>query len=255
VKDDFPYQDLESIYKAIPGVPCLACGDCCVSPTCTMVEFIYLFQHVLTCFSRVEIEAMILPPPRPHPGYEGNLHCVFQDPVERKCRIHKARTLACRFFGSPALDGLKIRNMDNCRRMKRSSAAAEEAGRIQAWLSDLTALNERIAPYYCEPYWVAGLNLECWLAVYFDPFMDEGFFGELKRTLHRHLDLSFLADKFVDPTDLKQKTDKIALLYTLIRAGDRQTSLSLIEDLRGQYPCTGTYFLEELSKIERLLQD
>jgi Fe-S-cluster containining protein len=247
-------QQLEIIYSQIPGVPCNACGECCVSPTCTLLEFIFLLGYMLEKKKRADVECLLLRAPSLHEGYEGNLHCLFQDPVSRKCAVHPGRTMACRFFGLPAMDQLKIINLDNCRKMGLQ-APGVNAEQLRTWMARLTDLNQSLAPFYSEPYWIAGFNAECWLAVYFDPLLNDGIFGSMKKILHDNLDLGFLEGRYADRTGLKDKTDKIALLYELIKIGDRGNSLLLAGELRNAYPYTGSYYAEELDKLEKLLMD
>lgn len=166
--------------------------------------------------------------------------------------VHDGRAMACRLFGLPAMNLLKISNLENCKKMTipHDSTTVQS---IQEWLTHLSEINNSFAPYYAEPYWIAGLNMECWLALYFDPWLNDGMLGELKTALQTSLNLSFLENKYRDYTDLKGKTDKIALLYELIKIGAKKEALELIADIRYGYPLTGTYYLDELVKIEKML--
>ncbi len=246
--------ELKIIYDELPGVPCKECGRCCVSPTCTLVEFIFLIKSLLSYQTNENVQKLLSRNPLLHDGFDGNLHCVFQDIVSKKCIIHSGRTLACRFFGFPALDDLNISNLENCREITLPGNGPGVKD-IRSWLDRLTALNQHLTPYYCEPYWIAGFNVECWLAVYFDPMLNEGIFGEMKNVLRASIDLEFMDSGYVDITGLKEKTDRIALLYELIRAGDKPGSLHLIQDIRTNYPYTGSYYLDELDKLGKLLLD
>ncbi|MFH0920326.1 MAG: YkgJ family cysteine cluster protein [Fibrobacterota bacterium] len=246
-------EGLAKLYHQLPEVPCEGCGECCVSPTCTAIEFTGAINYLIHNFTREQVEKILMASIVPHPAFEGNLRCCLQDAGTRRCLVHPARTLACRLFGLPAISNFKIENMENCRKIDFTRCGKADEADIRAWLSELTRLNGEVAPYYCEPYWIAGLNIECWLAVYFDPLLDPGAFGDLKRYLHASVDLSFMTDRYKDVTQLKDKVDRITLLYQLIEWGDREEALGLVHALRTAYPMTGTYYHAELSKIEALL--
>ncbi|OGJ86175.1 MAG: hypothetical protein A2268_01745 [Candidatus Raymondbacteria bacterium RifOxyA12_full_50_37] len=250
----YPMRDsLNALYTQPPPVPCQGCGQCCVSPTCTVVEFVVACEYLLENFSKENTEKILLAQPKIHPNYEGNLFCKFQDKETLRCIIHPARTMACRLFGLPVIDELDLNNIENCRKMNIASLPKVSPEKLKAWLSLLMEMNEPLAPYYQEPYWVAGFNIECWLAVYFDPLLDDEVFGILKKLLREELDLRFLEEKFIDKTELKDKTGKILLLYEIIRSGDTQTALSLIDQIRRSYPLTGAYYFEELQKLQNLI--
>lgn len=245
---------LSELCSEVPSVPCFACGDCCVSPTCTLAEFIMLARHVAERMPPGSLDAFLLKPAENHPGYEGNLRCRSQDPISRRCLVHEGRTMACRLFGHGVIDTLKISGLENCRKMDPGTVKSVAADKLTEWLSRLTGINRSLVPsYYTEPYWIMGLNLECWLAVYFDPLLDDGAWGVMKRLLRANLDFSRFEARFQDRTGLKDKADRIMLLYELIRSGVRDRSLPLIKDIRESYPLTGTYYLEELGRLEKLV--
>lgn len=251
---DAALDKLCALYDGVPGVPCLACGACCVSPTCTLLEFLYLMRHLLTTHPKETIRAMLCTPPALHPDYEGNLRCKVHDKVGGRCLVHPSRTLACRLFGLPAISEFQIADLENCRKTDPSTKPSVERTQIEGWLLELTRLNTGVAPFYCEPYWIAGLNIECWLAVYFDPLLNHGIFGAIKDLLRQWLDLSFIEDVYRDRTELKDKTDKIGLLYELLKMGDTASVVELTQSIRNDYPLTGTYYLDELDKIERMVK-
>ena len=45
----------ESLYQQLPTVRCKKCSSCCVSPTCTVAEFIYLMNDITDCLNDDEI--------------------------------------------------------------------------------------------------------------------------------------------------------------------------------------------------------
>jgi len=99
--------------------------------------------------------------------------------------------LACRLFGLPVLNQLGLENLEKCPVMDPQTCPPVPRETLDGWLSRIKDLNQDIPGYYSEPYWVLGLNLECWLAVYFDPLLDVGVFGVLKKRLQEAVDLDF----------------------------------------------------------------
>ncbi|OGS37092.1 MAG: hypothetical protein A2293_08460 [Elusimicrobia bacterium RIFOXYB2_FULL_49_7] len=247
--------ELAALYQRVPGVPCACCGECCVSPTCTFLEFLLLMKSFVHVYPPERVAERLLLAPEIHPAYDGNLYCRFQENRCGLCLVHSGRTLACRLFGHLAINALGVKELENCRRMPPLSEEVLRPEQVRTFLADLTDLNRRLVPsYYEEPYWVMGLNIECWLAVYFDPLLDDQVFGEMKRLLRQTIDLSFLEDRYHDTTGLKEKVDKIALLYGLIQTDFLSDAHRLIDDIRNHYPQTGTYYLEELEKIAFLVR-
>lgn len=245
---------LSDIYQQLPSVPCHACGECCVSPTCTIVEFIYLMKYALNNFERKDLTDILLGTALIHPKYDGNLYCRFQDKSSSGCMVHNGRTMACRLFGLPVLSKLSINNMENCTKMDSSSIADVDTTVLDGWLRELTGINRTIVDFYVEPYWVAGLNIECWLAVYFDPLLTDGVWGNMKSLLRNNLDLAFIENRYRDSTNLKEKADSISLLYMLIKTGEKSEVLRLMDKIVSKYPFTGTYYLEEIDKMREMLQ-
>lgn len=247
-------KELETLYQELPAVPCLACGGCCVSPTCTLLEFLFLMRYLLRTTGQAEMRRMICAPPVLHPEYEGNLRCKAHDATGGRCLVHPARTLACRLFGLPALSEFPIAELENCRRTDPSTKPAVAKSQIEGWIGALTRLNSRFASFYCEPYWIAGLNLECWLAVYFDPLLNDGILGSMKTILRNRINLGFLDREYIDKSGFKEKADKISLLYELLKVGDREAVRELSKSIRKDFPMTGTYYLDELDKIDLMVK-
>ncbi|MFH1759967.1 MAG: hypothetical protein ABIA63_02590 [bacterium] len=244
---------LESIYNKIPPVPCNGqCKQiCCVSPSCTLIEFIYLFRHILGRMDIERITRILLKPAELHPRYEGNLFCKFEE--KGICIVHPGRTLACRLFGIPAMSDFKIQDLENCTYLDKEVLPVVKKEAMVEWLEEISALNSTLYSYYSEPYWLAGLNIECWLAVYFDPYLDDDVFLELKRILISHVDLEFLRDRYEDKTGLKEKMDKIRLLYCMLENAQKKGCDELLNSIRDNFPLTGTYYLKESQNIVDLL--
>jgi len=249
------FQKLRQLYSELPGVPCNACGECCVSPTCTLIEFLYAMRYAIEHLTKDDLRNVLIQKPRIHPAYEGNLKCLFQEGGSRACQIHPGRSMACRLFSLPVIDSLSIAELENCKNMDDTKRPDVSQNELKKWLENLTQLNQQVASFYVEPYWIAGLNIECWLAIYFDPLLNEGIFGEIRSLLRENLDLAYLDGEYQDFTHLKEKFDKISILYPILDAGDKESATILIEDIRTQYPLTGTYYLYELNNLEAILKE
>ena len=72
-------KQLNLIYEKLPPVPCFACGKCCVSPTITFIEFIYLLDGICEDLSMESIQKFLFHPSIFHTEHEGNLTCRFLD--------------------------------------------------------------------------------------------------------------------------------------------------------------------------------
>lgn len=244
-------QGLEQLYNELPEVDCQQCGLCCVSPTCTLSEFIYLFHTLTNFIPSEEIRRYLQIPPQPHPDYSGNVRCFFLE--DNRCAIHSARTGACRLFGIPSLKELKLSNMETCKHTITVTRGESDISFIQSWLDKLYQLDKTLYQYGEEPYFIKGFNIHCWLDIYFDDSLDFDVFYNIKATMNHYLDLSRYKKKYTFHTGLKEKTDKIGILSTLIGSGDSKSLHSLLISIRDDYPACGTYFYDEAAAFLKIL--
>lgn len=242
-----PIAALESLYNGLPEVACQGCGTCCVSPTCTLVEFLYIMQYSLNTLPESEIQRIISSSPRLHPAHDGNLQCPFL--VANRCIVHKGRTGACRLFGVPALAEFGIKDMTECKHHIQILNGTSDFAFVKAWLTNLVALNRTFYAFEQEPYCIRGFNISCWLDLYFDETLDFDIFNELKHILHGAIDLSRWNAQGTPQTGLKEKVDKISLLQAILDSGDRGILQPLLLSIRDDYPLTGTYFYEEANML------
>ncbi len=235
--------ELERLYKTLPEVDCQQCGLCCVSPTCTLSEFIYLFHTLLRTTAFGKIKQYIEIPPEPHPEYPGNVRCIFLE--NNRCSIHAARTAACRLFGIPSLKELNIANMETCRHAITVTSGNSDISFLQSWLDKLCDLDRTLYAYGSEPYFIKGFNIHCWLDIYFDDFFDFDAFRDITRVMKHYIDLTAFREYYICRTGLKEKVDKIGILSTLLACGDKNLLQPLLISIRDDYPATGTYFQDE----------
>jgi Fe-S-cluster containining protein len=243
---------LEALYKELPEVNCLGCGGCCVSPTCTLVEFLYIMNHAQRVLPALEMEAIFSNPPRVHPDYEGNLHCGFLR--NHHCSVHPARTGACRLFGLPLLREMGINDMVHCRNAITIRSGEFTLPALDSWLGRLYEIERSLYATNTEPYFIRGFNLACWQDIYFDPTLDFDIFADIKKAMAHCIDLTRFAQLYPLSTRLKEKVDKISILFSLFQSGDQATLRSLLHSIRDDYPLTGTYYQDDADAFLRVLE-
>lgn len=242
---------LELLYRELPELDCKQCGQCCVSPTCTLVEFIYLFHFLQNNSIPEKIKHYIHAPAEKHPDYEGNLRCVFLE--SGKCSVHLGRTGACRLFGVPSLKELKLTNMVQCKHNVNIVSGNAHVTFIESWLDSLYELERKIYSSWEEPYYIKGFNIQCWLDIYFDDSLDFDVFAEIKNCMNRSINLTPYRNSYKLKTGLKNKIDKISILATLLDSGDKESIHKVLLSIRDDYPLTGMYFYEESNAFLKVL--
>lgn len=244
---------LQQLYAELPGVHCTGCGTCCVSPTCTLAEFVYLMRYTLEHVSREEFCTTILAEPQIHPHYEGNSRCMFLQ--NNRCAIHDGRTGACRLFGIPTLKELNIPNLELCVNEITTDRPFDGA-LLTHWLERIADLNKSLHDFDTPPYFITGFNLATWLDIYFDDTITADPVEQIRTILHSSIDLDFLKARYVNQTGIKDKIDKITILSVMLDTGNLDELWELLLSIRDDYPLTGTYFFAEaqafLSKIDTI---
>ncbi|MFP4522734.1 MAG: YkgJ family cysteine cluster protein [Fibrobacterota bacterium] len=244
---------ITELYNELPPVPCRCCGECCVSPNLTIIEFVYLTRHLLKILAKDELRDIFLKKMEPQPLYEGNYKCRFQDPTG-KCLAHPGRALACRLHGMPVVEDLKIDGQVRCGKISKSESADIHVDKLRSWLERLTELNREVAPYYQAPYYIAGFIYEAWLDVYFDELLDDEVIGTYKEYLHKNLDLEFFRPYYKEYTGLKSKIQKISMIFILLDSGgEKEQIIKLLKSVRDDYPETSTYFYKEAGELIDLI--
>jgi hypothetical protein len=246
-------REIEPLYKQLPEVSCKGCGQCCVSPTCTLAEFIYLIKKCNECMPPEILENFIFSEPEIHPVHEGNLICSLL--AENKCLVHSWRSGACRLFGIPSLENLGISNLVSCFNNITVVSGQWDKLFIQKWVEAIARLNEELYPFGKAPYFIYGFNLECWLDIYFDDLLTVDVFSDIRNVMRQYFDLSKFKARYLLKTGLKEKVDKISLLSVLLGTNDKDSLREVLVSIRDDYPLTGTYFVKEaqvyLDELER----
>lgn len=244
--------EIEALYTDLPEIACTQCGACCVSPTCTLPEFIYLMRYCAKNFDAHRLKTLCAALPRLHEAHEGNVCCLFLE--KGQCRAHKGRTGACRLFGVPAIDHMGIPDMVVCKNNISVVRGQSDEAFIGSWLDRLVKLNKRLYAFNEAPYFINGFNLECWLDIYFDPALSFDVFADLKSIMGKYLDLSGFERDYSPKTGIKEKVDKISILNAMVNIADPATVRQLLVSIRDDYPFTGTYFLEEAKTLLESLE-
>lgn len=239
-------QEIEQLYGRLPHVACTGCGICCVSPTCTLAEFIYFLVYCTHNLNSERFTQQLLTPPEVHVGYEGNTVCLYLD--EGRCSVHPGRTGACRLFGIPAVDQMNIPGLVTC--SKKTSAASQEfsSGNVKAWLVDLVRLNRKLYPMGEAPYFLTGLTLECWYDVYYYEYWKQPFFRKLHDILHLHVKLPGTIP-YLQRTAIVEKVAAIDRFFTIIDSGNAGAMVPLLLHIRDDFPLTGTWYHAEAQRF------
>lgn len=243
--------DIEILYRDLPQLDCKQCGLCCVSPTCTLSEFIYLANYLQKNFTREKLIKYLSMPVKPHPDYDGNIYCIFLK--KNCCTVHPGRPGACRLFGIPSLKELGISNMEDCKNGINITEGRGDISFINSWLEKLFGLDERLYSFNSGPYYIKGFNIQCWFDIYFDESFDTDVFSEIKAAMNQNFDLSHLALYYTPKTGLKEKIDKISIVSSLIGSGEKGALLTALNSIKNDYPLTGTYFYHEAEQFLQVL--
>jgi len=247
------FKQVEALYGELPVLNCKGCGECCVSPTCTFAEALYLFGNSTGCLTKDEQSKAILSKPVAHHGYNGSLVCSFLS--DKRCLIHPYRTGGCRLFGIPELSDLNIESIENCNNGTTIISGPHDTAFLMGWLDRMVKVNEMIYDTSAPPYLLRGLNLFCWLDLYFDTSLTYEPFAAIRKLFHETADFSDLNDSYLPSTGIKEKIDKITLLDMMLESGDRTALMDLAMSIRDDYPLTGTYYFEESQLILKTINE
>lgn len=244
---------LLSLYTQLPSVHCIGCGACCVSPTCTLLECAFLLNYCKKTLTKEMLSRLLLKPCSTHPLYEGNTVCFFLH--NNRCIIHPGRPGACRLFGQSAVDNMDIMGMVTCKKIITPNKSGFTQDNVQDWLQSLTELNE---PFYSPgeaPYFIIGLNVECWIDILMYDSWEQPFFQNLHDILNRYYSPpQIIVSKYQQRTDIVRKVAAIDHFFENIDNGDTFNLQQELLQIRDGFLYTGTWFYKEanrfLEKIE-----
>ncbi len=243
--------EAKQLYKELPTLDCKQCGLCCVSPTSTLTEFIYLAHYLQKNVPKERVLKYLKTPVQPHPDYEGNVQCMFLE--NSNCTIHEGRPGACRLFGIPSLCELEISNMEECKNSITIIKGSGDISFINSWLEKLFCLDEGLYDFGTEPYYIKGFNIQCWFDIYFDESFDIDIFSDIKTVMKNNFDLSKFTEYYTPKTGLREQIDKISILSTLIGSCEKEALSKALNSIKNDYPLTGTYFYDEANEFLKIL--
>lgn len=240
------FRQLESLYDELPEAPCVACGLCCVSPHMTFLEFAHLLQGMLTNWPPQRLHDLVHAAPGPEKRYPGNYVCRVQG-EKGLCELYPWRSLMCRLEGFPVLDRMGIREVQICPYITDEQVETRlTPAQVDAWVQRLYALDAPWNRAVDEPYWLTGLNLECWLAVALDEKITQLPVRALRNHLRAHFDLDPFAASYVDTTRLADKLELIDRFFQEAHEFRRpRRAVALLNRILGDFPRTGTHFQAE----------
>ncbi|MBD3419227.1 MAG: hypothetical protein GF398_03825 [Chitinivibrionales bacterium] len=248
------FDSLNRLYRRLPEVACTGCGSCCVSPTCTLIEFNYLISCAGESLAEQQLQKFIFSPPHIHPRHDGNLRCALLSGTQ--CTLHPGRTGSCRLFGVPTLKHFNVKDLVECEHDIRTISGDDSPDFIRNWIRELFELNNQLYAFDTQPYYISGLNLECWLDIYFDDSLYDDTFADIRKAMHASFDLTRFKSDYFPRTNFKEKVDKISIFTALLDSGDVGALTTVLQSIKNDYPLTGTWFLKEadvyLAKIDAL---
>lgn len=249
------FDKLEKLYSSLPGMPCISCGLCCVSPHMTLVEFAYMLSGMLKSWDKQQLIDFIKKKPEAETRYEGNFVCKFQG-GKGDCSLHKYRSMICRLEGFPVLNKMGIRDYIICPYITdenmESTVNSED---IDRWVEETFNLSNEFCPVYEEPYWLSGLNVDCWFAIALDKKITQPFILNVKAMIRESFDIDFLEESYVDYTSLSEKLNLVDNFF--VEAGENKNpkkAITILKDIMDKYPFTGSYYLDEAEKYMKLMK-
>jgi len=240
----------KEVYAKIPDVRCSTCGECCVSPHMTLVEFCHMMAYLT---DRPDILVQTLSRAVPyHPAYPGYLTCRFQT-VEKLCSIHPNRALACRLHGHPVLKKVGLKYQVHCQKIKAAPDRDFTPEEVYALMDRITDLNQGYYSYYAPPYWISGLNTESWLTILFTDIPQPPF-RLLKKIMLRELGLQNLSHCFTQTVLLSEKLALIDQFQSQLAGGALDYLCPLLKRIQNDFPDTGAYYYYEAEMYLNELQ-
>jgi len=240
--------EVATLYGKLPAVDCEGCGCCCVSPTCTLVEFMYLMNGIMHDPGQPENDVFFHTPVVLHDGYEGNTRCMFLK--DKRCLVHVVRTGACRLFGIPSVERMEIPGMVRCLVPRDKKNGGFSMGDVKRWLKELIMLNRRLYPMGEAPYFLTGLTIECWMDIWLAQKWEQPFFSHLQELLRSACPpVVFEGRRYELRTGIDRKIDMIDRFFSMIDGGDAREMQGILVRIRDEFPFTGTWYFEEANRF------
>ena len=234
---------LRKIYQQLPQVECKQCGKCCVTPQCTLIEFIYLINYLCSSFSKNEITKILTSTMNLHPEYENHFLCRFQG-SNKKCLVHKGRTFICRVHGLPVLDLFNIGNLDNCHLIDREKSSSMSLKKFKHLIDGLVKLEQQVYDGFQAPLYISALNIESWISIYMckkSLALRYKKLAELQKILHENVDLNFLKKDYNDQIRFYELVEEIIMAYNDLCLERFMAAIARLKKILNKYPYTYYY--------------
>ena len=125
---------------------------------------------------------------------------------------------------------------------------------VEVWTQTVFALKQHFCTVLEAPYWVDGLNIECWLAILLDPNITQPFFMRMRQSLKDVVDTDFLAGHYADKTEFARKLDLIDRFFVESEKRRLDRALKCIRQIVHDFPRTGTHYREPGAKYFKLMK-
>ncbi len=240
----------DEVYRKIPEISCQACGQCCVSPHMTMIEFCYMVTFLR---DKPDYLTYIISRMVPNHSYYPNLlTCRFQTP-DNLCSIYPNRPLACRLHGHPVMSNVNEQYRIYCQKARPIDRQVS-MDEVHCMLDRIAELNQGYYSYYTPPYWISGLNTESWLTVLFTE-IPKHVFRLLRKIMSRELDIQHIPTMFNQPVHLQDKLVLIDRFQSEFSCGNYQVLGALLEEIQHHFPETGAYYFFEAEMYRMALEE
>jgi len=230
---------LSEIYSLLKPISCMMCGQCCVLPQCTFVEFVFLMNEMQSLVSFETRQAFLTQKLQPSKQFQGNFDCIFQK--NQQCQIHPARTLMCRLHGDPILT--KIGQSENCKKVDREETLSEfDLSQIGTQLDHLNRVYYEID---AMPFLLDSLNIACWLELYYSDLSPLPFIKNIQIHLKTLLHPDYQHHIYTPVTQILDKFITVDKAYYCLENGDVPKAEGFYWKLIEQYPDSIGYYTDK----------
>ena len=243
------YQVLrDNIYRRVPEISCQACGECCVSPHMTLIEFCYMMTSLLDKPEQLERTISRIVPR--HPIYPELFTCRFQTP-DNLCGVYSHRVLACRLHGYPVLEKAGFQYHVHCKKVEPTDKGLAMDD-IYELMDRITELNQVYYSHYTPPYWVACLNTESWMTILFTE-IPQNVFRLLRNLISRELGIQNLSEHFTQRVTIEEKLAMIDLFQADLYHSRYENYGPILTKIQNDFPDTGAYYYFEAKMYKKAL--
>lgn len=252
-KMDKAQAELKKVYQKTPDVPCGRCGKCCISPHMSYIEVVGVFRKMMEVYSKEELKTIVASKPIISEFHMTNIVCPLL--VNNECSCYDSRPLSCRLEGIDILDVLTHR--ERICSFQVGAITANDFGGVE--IEEVLELANELNAPFCgtmeEPYYFDSVNLHCWFAIMFDKDIKQEYFLKIRESLLSELDLSYLAESYINHTKLNEKLDLIDKFFVLNDGQKPEEALECIRKVNEEFPYTGAYYYPQANVYINFMKD